>query len=176
MQVNTQPFPINIIELASKKILVRIEVADKGKGKNIIIGDPRTSNISQVGIARKALDKKTNKSGGVGGRLNRATEKSSPTRASRTIWHLRGRSAAHADGLADSSRQSAHGQRRWTPHKVKKGMQGQSTCNAHGQLVKVGPTFDQLLFKYTSKKVVLRDRPTKKPRLPTKTKRSNKTA
>jgi hypothetical protein len=44
--VDTQPFPVNIIELASKKDLVWPEVADKGKGKNIIIGDPRTSNIS----------------------------------------------------------------------------------------------------------------------------------
>jgi hypothetical protein len=35
MQVNTQPFPINMIELASKKVLVRPEIADKGKGKNI---------------------------------------------------------------------------------------------------------------------------------------------
>jgi hypothetical protein len=31
--VDTQPFPINIIELASKKVLVRPEVADKSKGK-----------------------------------------------------------------------------------------------------------------------------------------------
>jgi hypothetical protein len=37
-------------------------MADKGKGENIVIGDPRTSNISQGGIARKAPDKKTNKS------------------------------------------------------------------------------------------------------------------
>jgi hypothetical protein len=49
--------------------LVRPEVADKGKGENIVISDPRTSNISQE-IARKAPDKKTSKSGGAGGRLN----------------------------------------------------------------------------------------------------------
>jgi hypothetical protein len=49
--VDTQPFPINIIELESKKVLVRPEVIDKGIGKNIIVGDPRTSNISQGGIA-----------------------------------------------------------------------------------------------------------------------------
>jgi hypothetical protein len=40
MQVDTQPFPINTIELARKKVLVRSEVTDKGKGKNIVIGDP----------------------------------------------------------------------------------------------------------------------------------------
>jgi hypothetical protein len=31
--VDTQPFPVNIIELASKKVLVRPEVFDKDKGK-----------------------------------------------------------------------------------------------------------------------------------------------
>jgi hypothetical protein len=51
-------------------------------------------------------------------------------------------------------------------------MQGQSTCNAHGRLVKVGPTFDQLLSKYASKKAVLCNQPAKKPR----TKQPNKTA
>jgi hypothetical protein len=66
--VDTQPFHVNTIEPTCKKILVRLEVADKGKDKNTIIGDLRTSNISQEGIARKALDRKTNKSGGTGGR------------------------------------------------------------------------------------------------------------
>jgi hypothetical protein len=51
-------------------------------------------------------------------------------------------------------------------------MQGQNTCNTHGRLVKAGPTFDQLLSRYANKKVVLRNRPGKKPR----TKRLNKTA
>jgi hypothetical protein len=64
--VGTQPFPINTIEPTCKKVSVRHEVADKGKGKNVLIGDPHTSNISQE-IARKALDKKTNKSGGTRG-------------------------------------------------------------------------------------------------------------
>jgi hypothetical protein len=55
-------------------VLVRPEVTDKGKDKNIVISDPRTSNISQEGIARKSPDRKTNKSGGTRGRLNRAVE------------------------------------------------------------------------------------------------------
>jgi hypothetical protein len=55
-------------------------------------------------------------------------------------------------------------------------MQGQSTCNTHDRLVTTDPTFDQLLFKYTSKKAILRDWPTKKPWSPAKTKRPNKTA
>jgi hypothetical protein len=91
--VDTQPFPINIIQLASKKVMVQLEVADKVKGKNIIIGNPRTSNISQGGIARKPPHRKINKSGGAGGRLNRVLEQNSLTRASRIVRHL------HADSL-----------------------------------------------------------------------------
>jgi hypothetical protein len=68
--VDTRPFPINIIEPTCKEVLVRPEVTDKGKGENIIISDPHTSNISQEEIARKAPDKKTSKSGGARGRLN----------------------------------------------------------------------------------------------------------
>jgi hypothetical protein len=54
-------------------------------------------------------------------------------------------------------------------------MQGQSTFNTHGRLVKVGLTFDQLLSIYASKKAVLHDLSTKIPRSPAKTKRLNKT-
>ena len=65
--MDTQPFPVNTIEPTSKKVFVRPEMADKGKGESIVIGDPHTSNISQGGIARKAPDKKTNKSRGARG-------------------------------------------------------------------------------------------------------------
>jgi hypothetical protein len=70
MQVDTQPFPVNIIEPRCKEVLVWPEVANKGKGENIVISDPCASNISKEEIARKALDKKTSKSRGAGGRLN----------------------------------------------------------------------------------------------------------
>ena len=68
--MDTQPFPVNTIDVACEKILVRPEMADKSKSKDIIIGSPRTSNISQKEIVRKALDNKTNKSGSVGVRHN----------------------------------------------------------------------------------------------------------
>jgi hypothetical protein len=67
MQVDTQPFPVNTIDIAYKKILVRPEMADKGKGKDIIIGDPRISNISQNKINQKAPDEKAKRCGGIGG-------------------------------------------------------------------------------------------------------------
>jgi hypothetical protein len=68
--VDTQPFPVNTIDVACKNVLVRPEMAEKSKSKDIIIGDPCTSNISQKEVARKALDNKTNKSGGAGGKCN----------------------------------------------------------------------------------------------------------
>jgi hypothetical protein len=112
-------------------------------------------------IARKALNKKTNKSGGAGGQtqLRSRARQPDPSIAD-GLTPTCGRSGAQTDGLADSARQSTHGQRRQRPHKERKETQGKST---HGRLVKVDPTFDQLLSKYTSKKVVLCDRPTKKP-------------
>jgi hypothetical protein len=70
MQVDSQPFPVNTIDITCKKILVWPEMADKGKSKDIIIGNPRMSNISQKKIARKAPDDKAKKSGGTGGRHN----------------------------------------------------------------------------------------------------------
>jgi hypothetical protein len=128
-------------------------MADKGKSKDIIVGNPRMSNISQKDIARKAPDDKAKKSGGTGGQAQLMSQARQP-------------------GL---SRQSAYGQRRQPPHKALKGKetQWQST---YGRLIKADPTFDQLLSKNTSKKTVLRGRSTKKPRSPAKTKRVNKTA
>jgi hypothetical protein len=38
MQVDTEPFPMNMIDFEGKRILVRPNTADKGKDKEIIIG------------------------------------------------------------------------------------------------------------------------------------------
>jgi hypothetical protein len=52
--VDTQSFTVNTIDIACKKTLVQPEMADKGKSKDIVIDNPRMSNISQKEIARKA--------------------------------------------------------------------------------------------------------------------------
>lgn len=41
MRVDKQPFPVNLMDLNGKKVLVWPDVADKYKDKGIIIGDPR---------------------------------------------------------------------------------------------------------------------------------------
>ena len=141
--MDTQPFPVNTIEPTCKRVLVRPEVADKDKDQNTIIGDLRTSNISQEGIAQKALDRKTNKSGGTGGQVQPSSRaKLLDSSIADCPTPGCGRSGAHADGPADSARQSAHGHKRQPPHKARKEMQGQSQHDTHGRLVKVGPTFD----------------------------------
>jgi hypothetical protein len=65
MKNDKPPAPISTLEPTSKKVLVRPCVADKGKGKNIIIGDPHTPNISHRVVTPKAIDKR--KTGGTGG-------------------------------------------------------------------------------------------------------------
>jgi hypothetical protein len=47
MQIDKQPFPVNVIELADENVLFRPDIAKKEKDKNIIIGDPCMSKTSQ---------------------------------------------------------------------------------------------------------------------------------
>jgi hypothetical protein len=44
MQVDIEPFPVNMIDFDDKKVLVRPNATDKGKGKEIIIDDPREAD------------------------------------------------------------------------------------------------------------------------------------
>jgi hypothetical protein len=172
MQVDTQPFPVNTIELACKRVLVRPEMADKGKGKGIVINNPRMSIIAQKEIARKASAEKAKKFEDAGGQaqLISQTHQPGPSIADGPAPTC-GRSGAQTNSLADSAGQSTYDQRRRPLHEVRKKMQGQNTYN---RLIKADPTFDQLLSKNASKKTVPRDRSTKKPRSPAKSKRSNK--
>lgn len=167
--MDTQLFPVNTIDIACKRILVRPEIADKGKSKDILIGDPRMSNISQKKIARKAPDDKAKKSGGTGGQAQLMSQAQQPA-----LSITDGLAHTWTDGPANSAGQSAYDQRRQPPRKALKGKETQGQ-NTYGRLIKADPTFDQLLSKDTSKKTVLRDRSTKKPWSLAKTKRVNKT-
>jgi hypothetical protein len=44
MQVDTNPFPMNVIDFEGKKVLIRPSTADKGKGKEVIIGNAQKAN------------------------------------------------------------------------------------------------------------------------------------
>jgi hypothetical protein len=42
MQIDMQPFSVNTLELTEKKVLIRLDVTDKDKGKSIVINEPCT--------------------------------------------------------------------------------------------------------------------------------------
>jgi hypothetical protein len=87
--------------------LVRPEMADKGKGKGIVIGDPRMTDISQKEIARKASDEKAKKSEDVGGQaqLMNQTHQPSPSIVDGPALTC-GQSGAQTNGPANSAGQS----------------------------------------------------------------------
>jgi hypothetical protein len=59
MQVDTEPFPINMTNFDDKKVLVRPSATDKGKGKEIIIDDAREDDGNAKISCRKVVTKKT---------------------------------------------------------------------------------------------------------------------
>jgi hypothetical protein len=59
MQVDTEPFPMNIIDFEGKRILVRPNTTDKGKDKEIIIGNTREADGNHKISCRKVVTEKT---------------------------------------------------------------------------------------------------------------------
>jgi hypothetical protein len=59
MQVDMEPFPMNIIDFEGKRILVRPNTADKGKNKEIIIGNTREADGNHKISCRKVVAEKT---------------------------------------------------------------------------------------------------------------------
>jgi hypothetical protein len=59
MQVDTEPFPMNMIDFEGKKVLVRPNTADKGKGKEIVIGNAREVNENHKISCRKVVAEKS---------------------------------------------------------------------------------------------------------------------
>jgi hypothetical protein len=173
MQVDTQPFPVNTIELICKKVLVRPEMADKGKGKGIVIGDPRMSIISQKEIARKASDEEAKKSEGAGGQAQLMNQTHQPGLSiADGPAPMCGRSGAQINGPANPAGQSTYDRKASASTRSKEIDAGQST---YSRLIKADSTFHQLLSKNASKKTVPHDRSTKKSQSPAKTKWPNKT-
>jgi hypothetical protein len=74
MQVDTQSFSINTIELANKRVLIRPEVSDKGKGKtsSLVILARRIYHKEE--LLGKLRTKRLTSLEASGGRLNRTVE------------------------------------------------------------------------------------------------------
>jgi hypothetical protein len=59
MQVDTEPFPMNMIDFEGKKVLIRPSTVDKEKGKEVIIGNAQEADESNKVSCRKVVAEKT---------------------------------------------------------------------------------------------------------------------
>jgi hypothetical protein len=166
MQVDTEPFPMNMIDFEGKEVLVRPNTADKGK--ETIIGDAKEANEGRKVSCRKVVAEKTPDGGetlkvtittsSTGGQAQTGRQMQEPVlRVPDGPAHRRGRSGTPPDGPENSSGRSgrAHDSQRpctFKPRRPEIGTWKTNTFKAAGQLVKAGPTFDQLLSKYVKKK------------------------
>jgi hypothetical protein len=97
MQVDTEPFPMNMIDFEGKKVLIRPNTADKGKGKEIVIGNAREADGNHKISCRKVVAEKTPDGGetlkvtitasGTGGQAQTGRQARDPFCASRMIRH-----------------------------------------------------------------------------------------
>jgi hypothetical protein len=103
--VDTKPFPINMINFDGKKVLIRPSATDKGKGKEIIIGDARKANENNKNSYRKVVAKRTPDVGetlkvtintsNAGGRRRQVVRHGSLSCASRMVRHREADGSGH---------------------------------------------------------------------------------
>jgi hypothetical protein len=96
MQVDNEPFPIILIYFDGKKVLIRSSAADKGKGKEVIIGDTWKAGENNKNSYRKVVVERTPDGGetlmvnittsNAGGRRKKVTKRGSLFCASRMVW------------------------------------------------------------------------------------------
>jgi hypothetical protein len=182
MQVDTEPFPMNVIDFEGKKVLVRPNTTDKGKGKEAIIGNSKKADEDHKVSCRKVVAEKTPDGGetlkvtittsSTGGQAQTGRQIHEPMLripdgpACRREWF-----GTPPDGLEGSGGRSGRTQdsqrpRTFKPRRPEIGTWKTNTFKAAGRLIKAGPTFDQLLSKYVKKKADPSDRPAKRPRSP----------
>jgi hypothetical protein len=177
MQVDTEPFSMNMIDFEGKKVLVRPNTADKGKGKETIIGNAKEANGDRKVSCRKVVAEKTPDGGetlkvtitasGTGGQTQTGRQAQEPIlRIADGPPSRRGRSEASPDGPKTSGGRFGDTQdpqrlRTFKPRRPEIGTWKTNTFKAAGRLVKSAPTFDQLLSKYVKKNAGPSDRPAK---------------
>jgi hypothetical protein len=182
-QEDTEPFPMNMIDFKGKRVLIRPNTADKGKDKEVIIGNLREADGNNKISCRKVVAKKTPDGGetlkvtitnsDTGGQAQtRGYAREPILRIADGLVPRRGRSVTSPDGSERSSGRSGNAEeprrpRTFKPRRPEICTWKTNTFKATGQLVKSSPTFVQLLSKYVKKKAGPSDRPPKRPRLPT---------
>jgi hypothetical protein len=166
MQVDTEPFPMNMIDFEGKKVLTWPNTADEGKGKEIVIGNAREASGNHKISCRKVVAEKTPDGGetlkvtistsGTGGQA-RTKEQEPVLRIPDGPTHRREWSGTMPDGPNNSNGRSGPTQdsqrpRTFKPRRPEIGTWKTNTFKAVGRLVKSGPTFDQLLSKYVKRR------------------------
>jgi hypothetical protein len=102
IQVDTEPFPMNVIDFEGKKVLIRPSTADKGKDKEVIIGDARNADDNNKISYGKVVAEKTPNGGetlkvtittsNARGRCKKGTRRVHLFYASRTVRNTAGKS------------------------------------------------------------------------------------
>jgi hypothetical protein len=174
---------MNVVDFNGKKVLILPNTADKGKDKEVIIGNARETDGNNKISCRKVMAEKTpdrgetlkvtitNSSAG-GQAQTRGYAREPILRIADGPVSRRGRSVTSPDGPKRSDGRSGNIEeprrpRTFKPRRPEIGTWKTNTFKATGRLVKSSLTFDQLLSKYVKKKAGSSDRPPKGPRLPT---------
>jgi hypothetical protein len=115
MHVDTEPFPINMINFDGKIVLIWPSTDDKSKG-NVLIGDARDADEITKNSCRKVVTERTPDgretlkvtmtTSNTGGRRRQVARRGPLFCASRTVWDIIGQSGSfkrtvrqHAGGL-----------------------------------------------------------------------------
>jgi hypothetical protein len=164
---------MNMIDFNGKKVLIRPRTADKGKDKEVIIGNAWEADRDNKISYRKVVVEKTPDGGET---LKVTITNSGAGGQAQTRGHAREPILHIADGLERSSGRSGNAEeprrpRTFKPRRPEIGTWKTNTFKATGRLVKSSPTFDQLLSKYVKKKTGPSNRPPKGPRLLTQVRR-----
>jgi hypothetical protein len=181
-QNDTEPFPMNMIDFKGKRVLIRPSTANKGKDKEVIIGNAREAGGNNKISCRKVVAEKTSDGGetlkvtittsGSGGQAQTRGHAREPIlRIADGPVSRRGWSVTSPDGPERSSGRSDNAKEPRRPRTFKSrqpeiGTWKTNTFKAVGRLVKPDPTFNQLLSKYVKKKAGPSDRPARRPRSP----------
>jgi hypothetical protein len=174
MQVDTEPFLMNVIDFEGKKVLIRPSTTDKGKGKEVIIGDAQKVDENNKISCRKIVAEKTSDewetlkititTSNTGGQVQPGNQALAPVlRIADGPTHRCGRIGTPPDSPDHSSGRSGNAQEprqpcTFKPRRPEIGTWKTDTLKSVGWLVRSGPTFDQLLSKYVKKKAVPSDR------------------
>ena len=147
MQVDKVSSPVHTIDLDNAKVLIRPEQSEGAKGKNVIIGEPRSKNINDKILARevtleKAHDGKeslkiTVKASRPGGQESSTRDSSWPAIQARPVASTSQTGQPKSQPKTFKSKSPEVGTRKVNESKVR------------GKVAKHKLTFYQLLDKYT---------------------------